>query len=256
MSTIDHRAIDVTTTLPLTHESGLDLFAVELQRHLDLMESLDPSAWAMPTECPDWDVRRMYLHLLGACESGASMRELGHQMMTAFGYRRRNGGPLEAALSATQVADRISLDPAQITERWRVGAPKTIAARRRLPALVRRATMSVDGPVVEKWSLGYLVDTIYLRDAWMHRVDVTRAVGRPMTLTAEHDGRIVGDVVAEWARRHGQPFTLVLTGTAGGTFAARGGAPDAVVTLDAVEFCRILAGRAPGTGVLEQIVPF
>ena len=198
----------------------------------------------------------MYLHLLGACESGASMRELIHQMTAAFRYRKRNGGPLEAALSATQVADRIDLEPAQITAQWRVVAPKAVAARRRLPALMRRATMAVDGPVVEKWSLGYLVDTIYLRDAWMHRVDVTRAVGRPMTLTAEHDGRIVGDVVAEWARRHGQPFTLVLTGAAGGTYAARGGAPDAVLTLDAVEFCRILAGRAPGEGLLGPIVPF
>jgi uncharacterized protein (TIGR03083 family) len=184
------------------------------------------------------------------------MRELGHQMTTAIRYRKRNGGPLEAALSATQVADRIDLEPAQITARWRLVAPKAVAARRRLPALMRRATMAVDGPVVEKWTLGYLVDTIYLRDAWMHRVDVTRAIGRTMTLTAEHDGRIVGDVVAEWARRHRQPFTLVLTGAAGGTYAARGGAPDAVITLDAVEFCRILAGRAPGAGLLEQIVPF
>ena len=30
--------------------------------------------------------------------------------------------------------------------------------------------------------------------------------GRP--LTAEHDGRIVADIVAEWSRRHGQAYTL------------------------------------------------
>ncbi len=83
--------------------------------------------------------------------------------------------------------------------------------------------MKVDGPVVEKWSLGYLIDTIYLRDAWMHRVDVTRATGAALVLTPDHDGRIVADVVAEWARRHGQPFTLHLTGPAGGTFT--GGRP-------------------------------
>jgi hypothetical protein len=56
--------------------------------------------------------------------------------------------------------------------------------------------------------MGYLLDTILTRDPWMHRVDIARATGRDMVLTADHDGRIVADVVAEWARRHGQPFTL------------------------------------------------
>jgi hypothetical protein len=39
----------------------------------------------------------------------------------------------------------------------------------------------------------------------MHRADAARAVDRPIELTATHDGRIVADVVAEWARRHGKP---------------------------------------------------
>ena len=73
-------------------------------------------------------------------------------------------------------------------------------------------------------------------------------------LTAEHDGRIVADVVAEWARRHGQPFTLELTGTAGGTFDVGTGGES--IALDAVEFCRLLAGRGEATGLLTTIVPF
>jgi hypothetical protein len=75
-----------------------------------------------------------------------------------------------------------------------------------------------------------------------------------MELTAEHDGRIVADAVAEWARRHGQPFLLQLTGTAGGSFTQ--GAGGEAITVDAVEFCRILSGRASGTGLLTQEVPF
>lgn len=35
-----------------------------------------------------------------------------------------------------------------------------------------------------------------------------------------------------------------------------GGNPDQVLTLDAVEFCRILSGRAEGEGLLRQEVPF
>jgi uncharacterized protein (TIGR03083 family) len=257
MTRIQEATMDVTATIPLPHAEGMALFAVELQRNLDLMRGLDDAAWSAQTECPDWDVRRMYLHVLGACESGASTRELLHQMLTARGYQKRNGGPLEAALSATQVAERIDLTPGQLTSRLEAVAPVTVRKRTRMPALMRKATMKVDGPVVEKWSLGYLIDTIYLRDAWMHRIDVSRATGAVLVLTSDHDGRIVADVVAEWARRHGQPFTLQLTGPAGGTFT--GGSPSAtspVIEMDAIEFCRTLAGRAPGDGLLTTIVPF
>ena len=109
-------------------------------------------------------------------------------------------------------------------------------------------------PVVEKWALGYLIDIIYLRDAWMHRVDTSRATNRELVLTPEHDGRIVADVVAEWARRHGQPFTLVLTGPAGGSFTA--GRDDEAIEMDAVEFCSVLSGRGEASGLMTTIVPF
>lgn len=257
MTHTQEATMDVTATAPLTHAQGMALFAVELQRNLDVMRALNEPAWSAQTECPDWDVRRMYLHVLGACESGASTRELVHQMRTARTYQKRNGGPQEAALSATQVAERIDLTPAQLISRFEAAAPKTVRKRTRMPSLMRRAALKVDGPVVEKWTLGYLIDTIYLRDAWMHRVDVTRATGAALVLTPEHDGRIVADVVAEWARRHGQPFTLHLTGPAGATFTSRRpSGSDPVLEMDAVEFCRVLAGRSPGEGLLTTIVPF
>ncbi|MDQ6724619.1 MAG: hypothetical protein M3066_00345, partial [Actinomycetota bacterium] len=43
-------------------------------------------------------------------------------------------------------------------------------------------------------------------------------LGRELVLTADHDARIVADVVAEWSTRHGRPFFLTLTGPAGGEF--------------------------------------
>lgn len=257
MTALDHHVTDVASITPLGHSDGLDLFSGELQRNLELMRTLSPADWSAQTECPDWDVRRMYLHVLGACESGASVGEQLHQMRAAMRRRSREGGPLEAALSATQVAERIDLTPDQLVARFAAVAPKTVKKRRNLPGLLRKATMKVDGPVVERWSLGYLVDVIYLRDAWMHRIDVCRATGRTPVLTGEHDGRVVADVVAEWSRRHGRPFTLDLTGPAGGSYVGAGG-DDAgkAITMDAVDFCRVLAGRAPATGLLETIVPF
>jgi hypothetical protein len=91
----------------------------------------------------------------------------------------------------------------------------------------------------------------------MHRVDIARATGRPLELTAEHDGRIIADVVREWAERHGRAFQLRLTGPAGGTYAGGGSAGSAErVVVDTVDFCRIASGRAPGQGLLGQRVPF
>ena len=252
---------DVTTSTGLSHERAMALQAVELERTIALLEQLDAADWQAPTDCPDWDVRRMELHVLGACDGAASVRENLHQMRAAKRHQKIHGGPLEAGLSAVQVAEREDLDPAALLERLRAVAPVAVAKRTSLPSLLRRARMQVDGPVVERWSLGYLVDTIYLRDLWMHRVDVARATGRELHLTAEHDGAIVADVVAELARRDDRPFELVLTGPAGGSYRSLGrgdqaAAPLQRLELDAVELCRILAGRAEGEGVTTTIVPF
>jgi uncharacterized protein (TIGR03083 family) len=236
----------------------MDLQADELDRTLALLRSLDDAAWKAQTDCPAWDVSAMYKHVLGACEAGASMRENVHQLRKARSYRKQHGGPLEAALSTLQVSERSDLAPAQIVERLAAIAPKTVRGRTRTPALVRNhAKMAVDGPVFETWTLGYLIDTIYLRDLWMHRVDVAHALNRPVELSPEHDGRIVADVVAEWGHRHGKPFVLDLAGPAGGTYAHDQGLPEAEnISIEAVEFCRTLAGRQRATGLLATVVPF
>lgn len=242
---------------PLGHAEAMALLEAELDRTVELLRAMTPEDFTAGTDCPDWDVRAMYLHVLGACEAGASLRENLHQMRAARSRQKQLGGPLEAALSAVQVADRQELTTTELVQRLADVAPRTVRGRRRLPAPVRRIRMAVDGPVVEKWSLGYLVDTIYLRDAWMHRVDACRATGRPVELTAGHDGRIVADVVAEWARRHGEPFELTLSGPAGGRFSSGpSGAGGPSLELDAVELCRTLAGRSSAEGLLATIVPF
>jgi hypothetical protein len=85
---------------------------------------------------------------------------------------------------------------------------------------------------------------------WAHRVDICTALGRDMHLTADHDGRLVADMVGEWAELHGEPFELVLTGPAGGTFHQGTGGEH--VDIEALDFVRVLSGRLPGTGVLRH----
>lgn len=249
---------DTTNIGPLTHREAMKLQAQEFERTLELLRSLDEEDWTAQTACPDWDVRRMYLHVLGAAHAGASMRENAHQMRLGYAHRKRHGSPLEAALSNVQVREREHLQPDDLVSALEAVAPRTVRGRRRLPSLMRNhAKLTVDGPVHEKWTLGYLIDTIYLRDMWMHRVDAALATDRALDLTPEHDGRIVADAVAEWARRHDRPVSLDLTGPAGGTFTHQPEATDAEhLTLDAVDFCRTLAGRIPATGLMATIVPF
>ncbi len=250
--------VEVSTIAPLSHHEAMHRQAEELRRSLVLLQSIDAKAWTLPTDCPEWDVRAMYQHVLGACEAGASMRVNLHQLRLARAHCKKHGGPLEAALSAVQVRERSDLTPKQIVERLAAIAPKTVRGRARIPAFVRtNARLAVDGPVSETWKLGYLIDIIYLRDLWMHRIDAARAVDRSPELSADHDGRIVSDVVSEWARRHDKPFILELTGPAGGSYAHRLDSPTSEhLSLDAIEFGRTLAGRAPASGLLATVVPF
>ncbi len=110
------------------------------------------------------------------------------------------------------------------------------------------------GPPLGVRPLGYLMGRIYTRDSWMHRIDIGRATGREPVLTPVHDGRLVDDVVREWAAAHGAPYSLELTGPAGGRWGTEGAGEQLV--LDAVDFCRSVSGRLPASGLLAQPVPF
>ena len=171
----------------------------------------------------------MVPHLLHLCQRLSVDCRLG-----------RNGMPFRTRLSQL-MQDLVS------------AGQRGVTARRRLPAPLRALRLPFGPPLGVK-SLGYLMDRIYTRDAWLHRMDIARATSRPPVLTPEHDGRLVDDVVREWARTHGQPFDLTLTGSAGGHWSA--GASGEQLTLDAVEFCRIVSGRAPGQGLLATPVNF
>ena len=82
----------------------------------------------------------------------------------------------------------------------------------------------------------------------MHRVDILLATDRPAAPHPRPDGVLVDDVVTEWASRHGQPYSLHLTGPAGGRWSSGAGAPD--LELDGVEFCLLVSGRGRGDRLL------
>jgi uncharacterized protein (TIGR03083 family) len=232
---------------------AMQLAATEYQRFADLLRALSPGDWTKPTDCPGWDVRAIAAHTLGMVEMAASIRENNRQLKLA----RHRGGVFIDALTGLQVDERQHMTPAQITSRYSARAPKAVRGRRRAPGFIRRRAIPEPAQVGghdEVWTIGYLIDVILTRDPWMHRADIARATGAAHVLTAEHDGMLVADVAAEWAARHGQPYTLHLTGPAGGTWASGEGGP--LIEADAVEFCRILSGRGHADGLLAIQVPF
>src|SRR5256714_4300734 len=225
----------------------------EFVRTAEAVKSLSPDEWSMPTDCTGWDVRRMMLHVLGSADAQASVRQFIHQF--------RNGLPLNKEIDSRhwvdgmnelQIRERDHLSNDEIVAQLRAIGPKAVKGRWRTPLPMRYMPIPF-GPPVGWTGLKYLLDVGFTRDVWAHRIDLHQAIGRPMRLTAEHDGRLVADIVAEWAEIHGQPFELVLEGPAGGKFTY--GEDGERVEIDAIDFIRTLSGRLTGGGVLSNALP-
>jgi uncharacterized protein (TIGR03083 family) len=236
---------------PIGRPEAARLARAEYGRFLEMLRGLDRDVWERPTDCTRWTVKDVAAHIVGETEAFASLRELLHQWRLAPRVRREIGAhELIDGVNEVQVRERRALSPAQLIERMADRTEAAARLRERLPGPVR--AVPVTFPAVGRRSVGYLVDLVITRDVWMHRVDISRATGADLVLTSEHDGRLVADMVSDWASTHVDPFVLELTGPAGGVF-VRG---DAVPTrVDAVEFLRIVSGRGSGDGVLANPLP-
>jgi len=235
----------------LDRQTAMRLAETEYERFHRMLRQLAPDDWGKPTDCPGWDVRAVAGHCLGMAEMAASIRVSSRQMRVA----KRRGGVMIDALTAVQVEEQAHLTPDQVVARFARVGPKAARGRRRAPRFVRQRQMSDPqrvGSATETWTFGYLFDVILTRDPWMHRVDIARATGRALELTPQHDGVLVADVVEEWAKRFGKPFTLELTGPAGGSW----NGPGEVAVVDAIEFCRALSGRGSVAATHGVDVPF
>lgn len=230
----------------LDRATAMRLAATEYHRYGDVLADLTSAEWSASTDCPGWDVRAMAAHNLGMARMAASFAEMVRQQTKADRRARTTGEATVDALTAIQVAERSGLTPPQIVADYRRTGPRAVRGRRRRPGWFRHARMPGNqrvGGLDEPWTFGFVIDTILTRDCWMHRVDTSRATGRDLVLSADHDGVLVADVVDEWSARYRPAGSLVLTGPAGGTWSFAD--PGGTITLDAVEFCRMLAGRPP-----------
>ena len=264
----------VRSPASLGYREWMTAAAEEYERLLRLLRGLDGGQWRAPTDCAGWEVRDVVAHLAGAAAATASPRELVRQALHARRLGRH--GDLVDRMNEIQIRERRALTPAELVDDLAAAAPRGLRARRRVPAPVLALPLPF-GPPLGTRPLGYLMGRIYTRDAWMHRIDLARATGAPLELTAERDGAVVEDVVAEWAAVHGAGYELRLTGPAGGLW-SRGtagcggsagpagpghpagpaglGHPAGALEVDAIEFARALSGRVTGEGLLSHRVPF
>jgi uncharacterized protein (TIGR03083 family) len=258
-----------TTTWPgqaivpaaIERPTALRLAEIEYQRVAEAVDALQPEDWTRPTDCTAWDVRQMVAHIAGMAKFVSTPLEMARQLRAAQAQQADGQAPIDAQ-TAVQVQQREHLGPEELRAELRRVGPRAAKARRRVPRFLRQRRLPeqqlVNG-VAETWSIGYLVDVILTRDPWMHRLDLARATGRTPVLTPDHDGVIVADVVSEWARRHGRPYRLELTGPAGGSWGSGNGGEE--IVMDAADFCRVVSGRpGPDDGrpseLLEIQVPF
>jgi uncharacterized protein (TIGR03083 family) len=227
----------------LTPDQVAEAATAELQASLALLEQLDQQDWARPTDCAGWSVHDLMAHMVGQYQSGANP--------LVYLRRHRRAHRRYPALSRLDADNRQQIDdlggqsgPELVAMLAAIG-PKSIRARRRVPALLRRqhiGRMYPEEPLADD-RLSYVLDVLGLRDPWMHRVDLARATGRPLTFGA-HDRVIVAQVVAELGRLwDGPPVRLELTGPAGGRWTLGDGGPVATVRADAVAYLRALSGR-------------
>jgi uncharacterized protein (TIGR03083 family) len=225
----------------------------EFARFASLAAELKPDEWDLPTDCTRWDVRKVALHVLGSAEAQASVPELLHQLRRGLPLNKQiDSHHYVDGMNEQQIRDRQHLSDGEIVAGLAAVGPRAVKGRWGTPLPVRYLPVPF-GPPIGWEPLKYLLDVGFTRDTWAHRIDVCVATGRDPELDAGHDGRLLGDIVTEWAGTHDEPFELTVTGPAGGTFTRGSGGEH--VEIDGVELLRVLSGRRPGAGVLTHPLP-
>jgi len=246
--------VDVTTIDRITHNEAMAITAVENQRFSNLLANLTTEDWTKPTDCTLWDVKGVVSHIVGSAAGQASPLEFARQVLRGRPLRREIGAPYWwDGMNEVQVRERANVPASQLVADWDANSERALRARTRLPRPISSLPLLGLPEPVGRQPLRYLFDIGFTRDVWAHRIDIAVAAGKEFEQDASHDGRLIADMVAEWAGTHGEPFILQLTGPAGGTFISGSGGEQ--VNLDAIEFARIVSGRLEGTGVLRHPLP-
>jgi len=238
--------MDIPAAAPTRGQACL-LAEAEYAALLTMLRGLDDPQWAAPTECAPWSVRDLVAHLAGAADEAVHLRVQLRHLRAA--KARIGEAEFVDVLNEEQLADRTGRPYgellAELTE-LAIHAPK---ARMRTPWFIRRRPLPIEagGPAGD--TLAYLLDVIYTRDIWMHRIDIARATGCELVRSEVEDAvveQVMRDLDRTWTD---DPVRIELTGRVSGTWSIGGASPTTRIALDAVAACRLWSGRSDETGL-------
>lgn len=213
---------------------------LEIDRSLiETLRSLADEEWNQPTECTPWSVKDVLAHTMGWTEATISPTELSRQTIAGVKTKSKHSGNWLDAANQFQVDTRSPSTPKELLARFEEMVPKYHRVR------ARYGLTTGFIPIKEPFSgtlvpLRFLFDTIFVRDHFMHHIDITHALGREMPI-GDAERRVAHDAFREWAKKTKADVTLELSGPAGGRFAH--GTGETVIAGDAIDLCRVLAGR-------------
>lgn len=234
------------------------LARIELQRFIDLTEKLTPTDWERPTACTLWTVKDIVAHQAAHVIAGTRFTEFLSQFNARNfrDYTARGMNSLDAA-NQRQVDLRAGRTPAELIAEIKTNSERSLQGRQRFPWLLRFMPIPVPGHD-GRLNLGELIDIIFTRDMWMHRLDICRATGHSMTLTADHDGRITALSMRELGmtlqgKLKDAAVIYRLTGPAGGEWVLGGGqAPTAIISMDTLDFNWLASRHVDAQQALAQ----
>ncbi|MGA9278700.1 maleylpyruvate isomerase family mycothiol-dependent enzyme [Ilumatobacter sp.] len=245
--------VDVATIARIRHREAMQITAAENTKFGACLAGLTPQQWGARTECDRWDVRAVAAHVIGAAAAQVSPREFVRQVRTGKPFVAEIGAQYWwDGMNELQVRERADASTDQLRQEWADTAPNALKARSKLPKPIANLPLLKLPAPVGRARLKYLFDMGFTRDVWMHRIDIAVAIGALPDLDGDHDGRIVADLVAEWAETHGEPFVLELVDL---EITYVSGVAGEHVQISTIDFARILSGRADGDGVLRHPLP-
>ncbi len=224
---------------PIGHAEAMALASDLNDSMLDLLRSLQEWEWEAPTDCEGWKVRDIVAHLVGWAECLTSFGELRRQSAAAVKGIRTYGDVLTAQ-NEFQVSERRGLSHDRLLAAMESGLPRLGKVRNRLGRVGK--AIPYYAPGVGVGSGRFFMDIIFSRDSLMHRIDISRAVGRDLVVTPS-DRRIIEDCWCDWANRSKADARLELSGAAGGHYSA-GTGQQCTVAANGIELLRLFGGRA------------
>lgn len=207
---------------------------------IETLGSLTDDQWNSPTVCYPWTVRGVVSHMIGWEEATLSPTHLVRQASCGWRTRKAHEGSWLNAINQYQVDSQASVSPEQLLDRLAELTSRYHKVRTRYGLMT--AALPMKEPFSRTWvPVRFMFDTIFVRDHFMHHSDICTAIGREFPV-GDAEIRIAHDAFREWGKKAGASVTLELSGPAGGTFAR--GTGEVRVSGDAIELCRVLAGRS------------